>query len=120
MTRPWPLLSMGLIVGTYMGGVMLGVGPDWKILPGPYLVTAEARTQDPETLAAVRWAAAHLPAGSRIVADRVPADLLAGQASPVACDAPENGLEAAQLYFAHWGPQSDGDRQRAAHSLPVR
>jgi hypothetical protein len=99
------VLLMGLIVGTYMGGVMLGVGPDWKILPGPYLVTAEARTQDPETLAAVRWAAAHLPAGSRIVADRMPADLLAAQARLWPVMAPENGLEAAQLYFAHgWGP----------------
>jgi hypothetical protein len=97
---------MGLVVGTYMGGVMLGVGPDWSILPGPYLVSAEARTQDPETLAAVRWAAAHLPAGSRIVADRVPADLLAAQARLWPVMAPEHGLEAAQLYFAPgWGPE---------------
>jgi hypothetical protein len=99
------VLLMGLVVGTYVGGVMLGVGPDWNILPGPYLVTAEARTQDPETLAAVQWAAAHLPAGSRIVADRVPADLLAAQARLWPVMAPEHGLEAAQLYFARgWGP----------------
>jgi hypothetical protein len=99
------VLLMGLVVGTYMGGVMLGVGPDWSILPGPYLVTAEARTQDPETLAAVRWAAAHLPPGSRVVADRVPADLLAAQARLWPVMAPEHGLEAAQLYFAlGWGP----------------
>lgn len=97
---------MGLVVCTYMGGVMLGVGPDWIILPGPYLVTAEARTQDPETLAAVRWAAAHLPAGSRVVADRVPADLLAAHARLWPVMAPEHGLEAAQLYFADgWGPE---------------
>jgi hypothetical protein len=100
---PLVLLS-GLIAATYMGGVMLGVGPDWEILPGPYLVSAEARTQDPETLAAVRWAAEHLPAGSRIVADRVPADLLAAQARLWPVMAPEHGLEAASLYFADtWG-----------------
>jgi hypothetical protein len=124
------VLLMGLIAGAYMGGVMLGVGPDWSILPGPYLVTAEARTQDPETLAAVRWAAAHLPAGSRIVADRVPADLLAAQARLWPVMAPEHGLEAAQLYFARgWGPDQTAIAkglhisylyvdQRLADSLP--
>jgi hypothetical protein len=99
-----PVLLTGLVVGTYMGGIMLGVGPDWEILPGPYLVSAEARTQDPETLAAVRWASMHLPSGSRIAADRVPADLLAAQARLWPVLAPEHGLEAAQLYFADgWG-----------------
>jgi hypothetical protein len=97
---------LGLVVGTYMGGVMLGVGADWNVLPGPYLVSAEARTQDPETLAAVRWAAAHLPAGSRVVADRIPADLLAAQARLWPVMAPQHGLEAAQLYFADgWGSE---------------
>ncbi len=94
------VLAMGLMAATYMGGVMLGVGPDWNVLPGPYLVSAEARTQDPETLAAVRWAAAHLPPGSRIVADRVPADLLAAEARLWPVMAPEHGLQAAGLYFA--------------------
>ena len=98
------VVLMGLIGSVYMGGVMLGVGPDWNVLPGPYLVSAEARTQDPETLAAVRWAASHIPAGSRIVADRIPADLLAGEARLWPVMAPEHGLEAAQLYFADsWG-----------------
>ncbi len=40
---------IGLIGSIYMGGVMLGMGPDWNVLPGPYLVSAEARTQDPES-----------------------------------------------------------------------
>ena len=48
----------------------------------------------------------HLPAGSRIVADRVPADLLAGQGRLWPVVVPEHGLEAAQLYFAGtWGPR---------------
>lgn len=127
---PVAVLLMGLVVATYMGGVMLGVGQDWNILPGPYLVSAEARTQDPETLAAVRWAAAHLPAGSRIVADRVPADLLAAQARLWPVMAPQHGLEGAQLYFADgWGPEQTGIvrglhisylyvDQRLADSLP--
>lgn len=104
---PVALMSwIALLLITYMGGAMLGAGPNWEILPGPYLVSAEARTQDPETLAAVRWAAAHLPAGSRIAADRVPADLLAGQDQLWPVTSREHGLAAAWLYFpATWGPQ---------------
>jgi len=88
----------------YLGGVMLGGGADWEFLPGPYLVSADPRTQDPETLAAVRWAATHLPGGSRVVADRVPADLLASQARLWPVFVPEHGLEPAWLYFSTtWG-----------------
>jgi hypothetical protein len=97
---------MALFLIVYMGGAMLGAGPNWGILPGPYLVSAEARTQDPETLAAVRWAAAHLPAGSRIAADRIPADLLASQARLWPVISPEHSLVSTWLYFPDtWGPQ---------------
>ena len=113
---PVAVLLMGLVVGNIHGRSHAWRGADWNILPGPYLVTAEARTQDPETLAAVRWAAAHLPAGSRIVADRVPADLLAAQARLWPVMAPEHGLEASPTVLCAWvGPRSDRDRQRAAH-----
>ncbi len=95
---------IGLTSIIYLGGVLLGSGPDWERLPGPYLVSAEARTQDPQTLAAVRWAAAHLPAGSRIVADRIPAALLASEAQLWPLYFPERGLEWAWLYFPEtWG-----------------
>lgn len=96
-------LVLGLSL-VYIGGVALGAGPGWGLLPGPYLVSAEARTQDPYTLAAVRWAQAHLPAGSTVVADRIPADLLASEARLWPISAPEDGYEPAVLYFsATWG-----------------
>jgi hypothetical protein len=84
----------------YFGGVLLSSGPDWERLPGPYLAAADVRSQDSETLTAVRWAAAHLPPGSRIVADRTPADLLAGVAGMWPVSAPSKGLEPAYLYFS--------------------
>jgi hypothetical protein len=90
----------------YLGGVLLGSNPDWDRLPGPYLVSADFRSQDPETLAAVDWAATHLPAGSTVVADRSPAVLLASQARMWPVTQPQQGLVPAQLYFsATWGPQ---------------
>jgi hypothetical protein len=89
----------------YLGGVFLGGGPNWEYLPGPYLVSADFRGQDAYTIAAVRWAAIHLPPGSRVVADRIPADLLASEAQQWAVTTPSGNLEPALLYFSStWGP----------------
>jgi hypothetical protein len=108
--RPFrPAVLIVVIAGTavtYLGGILLGSNPDYTRLPGPYLVSADNRTQDPETLAAVAWAAAHLPTGVTVVADRVPADLLASQARLWPVTEPEQGLVPAQLYFSDtWEPQ---------------
>ena len=105
-----PAVLIALIGGTvvlYLGGTLLGSNPDWNRLPGPYLVSADFRTQDPETLAAVDWAATHLPTGSTVAADRVPAVLLgSSQARLWPVTQPQQGLEPAQLYFStSWGPR---------------
>jgi hypothetical protein len=104
-----PAVLIALIGGTailYLGGTLLGSSPDWNRLPGPYLVSADFRSQDPETLAAVDWAAIHLPPGSTVAADRVPAVLLGSQARLWPVTHPQQGLVPAQLYFsATWGPQ---------------
>jgi hypothetical protein len=96
----WLVPLIALTVLAYLGGVVLGSGPDWQYLRGPYMVSAESRTQDPETLAAVTWAASHLPAGSRIVADRIPADLLASEARMWPITSPSRDLQPASLYFS--------------------
>lgn len=105
--RPAVLIALiGATSVIYLGGVLLGSNPDWSRLPGPYLVSADNRTQDPETLAAVEWAATHLPAGSTVVADRVPAVLLASQARLWPETQPQQGLVPAHLYFSDtWGPR---------------
>jgi hypothetical protein len=105
-----PAVLIALIGGTavlYLGGTLLGSNPDWNRLPGPYLVSADFRTQDPETLAAVDWAATHLPVGSTVAADRAPAVLLgSGRARLWPVTQPEQGLVPAQLYFStSWGPR---------------
>ena len=85
--------------------ILLGAGPEWSFLPGRYLVSADSRTQDPETLAAVRWAATHLPPGSAVTADRVPSSLMASQTQLWPVTVPAHGLEPISLYFSSpWGP----------------
>ena len=105
--RPAVLMALiGVTTVIYLGGVLLGSNPDWNRLPGPYLVSADFRTEDPETLAAVDWAATHLPAGSTVVADRDPAVLLASQARLWPETSYQRGFVPAQLYFSPtWGAQ---------------
>ena len=104
-----PAMLVALVGGTaivYLGGTLLGSNPDWNRLPGPYLVSADFRSQDPETLAAVDWAATHLPVGSTVVADRLPAVLLGSQARLWPVTQRQQGFLPAQLYFsATWGRQ---------------
>jgi hypothetical protein len=103
-----PAMLIALIGGTaiiYLGGTLLGSNPDWNRLPGSYIPSADVRTQDPETLAAVGWAGRHLPTGATVVADRVPAVILGSkQLWPVTN--PLRGFVPARLYFSTtWGPQ---------------
>ncbi|NAZ83642.1 hypothetical protein GTR02_17660, partial [Kineococcus sp. R8] len=56
---------------TFLGGVVLGSGTVAAQLPGPFLVSADARSVDADNLAAADWQATALPPDSRIYADRV-------------------------------------------------
>ena len=105
--RPAVLIALiGVTAITFLGGILLGSSPDYSRLPGPYLPSADFRSQDPETLAAVDWAAAHLPTGSIVAADRDPAVLLLGQARMWPVSGPQQGFAPAQLYFSRtWGPE---------------
>ena len=80
-------LAVLLATGVFVGGHLMGSGPDWARLPGRYLVSADGRSMDAETLAAARWAVDGLPVGSRVAADRVSSVLLSAQAGCMACDA---------------------------------
>jgi hypothetical protein len=94
-----------LATGVFIGGHLMGSGPDWARLPGRYLVSADDRSMDSETLAAVHWAVNGLPLGSRIGADRVSSVLLASEAGlwPVMQD--DHGFTPTpDLYFSDkWG-----------------
>jgi hypothetical protein len=90
-------LTIGL---AYLGGILLGAGPSWALLPGSFMVVADSRSQDSQTLAAVKWADTHLAPGSHVVADRVPADLLSGEARLWPLLGPQNGADWASIYFA--------------------
>lgn len=93
-----------LAAAAFVGGYVLGSGPSWARLPGPYMAAADTRSMDAETLAAVKWSREALPAGSRIAADRVSSTLLAAQAGLWPVMTGPNGVDAPSLYVANsWG-----------------
>lgn len=98
-------LALVLATGVFVGGYLMGSGPAWIRLPGPYLVGADRRSMDPEMLAAVRWARDELPPGRLIGGDRVSSLVLGSQAGlfPVMNN---KVWEVPSLYFAdEWGPR---------------
>ncbi len=55
----------------FLGGVILEGGPGWSVLPGPYLVVADARSVEPEGIQAATWSLTYLGPDNRVGADRI-------------------------------------------------
>ncbi|MFL5690973.1 MAG: hypothetical protein ACJ795_04140 [Ktedonobacteraceae bacterium] len=67
--RAISLISGALIV-ILLGGVIVAVGPDLSAAPGPYMVSADARSVEPEGIEAALWSLIHLEPNNRIATDR--------------------------------------------------
>ena len=103
----------------FVGGYILGSGPTWSRLPGPYLVSADSRSMDSEMLAAVAWSRDNLQPGSRIGADRVNSTVFAAEAGvwPMV-EKPRPGYSFAVLR-RRLGPRRPRSRASAI-ALPLR
>lgn len=101
--------AITLAAGVFLGGYVLGSGPNWARLPGPYMAAADSRSMDAETLAAVKWAHGALPAGSRIAGDRDSSVLLASQAGLWPVMKGPSYVDAPALYAADGWGQTETD-----------
>jgi hypothetical protein len=77
LTRGRLVLALAGLLLVFVGQIVLGTGAPWGETPGPYLVSADARSIDRDNIAAAQWSAEHLASGSRVLADR-DSGLLAG------------------------------------------
>jgi hypothetical protein len=73
--RRWPRPSTaaacaGLAAVMLVGGVIVNTGSSARLLPGAYLVAADARSIEPQGVAAAAWARRALGPGHRFAADR--------------------------------------------------
>jgi len=55
----------------FVGGVILGAGPASALLPGPYEVTADSRSIEPEGIQAALWSHTYLKPDNRVATDRI-------------------------------------------------
>ncbi|HET9899596.1 MAG TPA: hypothetical protein VFR46_00785 [Actinomycetes bacterium] len=62
-------VPVALVTVIFAGGVVIGV-PVWARLPGPYLVGADQRSIEPESIASAEWTKANLGPNNRFLADR--------------------------------------------------
>ncbi|WP_375387381.1 hypothetical protein [uncultured Amnibacterium sp.] len=85
---------------TFLGGVVLGSGPASSQLPGPYQVSADARSVDADNVAAATWEATGLPDGSVVFADRTASLLAAADGEQDAVLHVATGLNLSPLLLA--------------------
>src|SRR6266849_5554459 len=71
------VMTMAVIAVLFMGQTIVGNGPPWARMPGPYLVSADQRSIEPESIAAAEWAHSYLGPGHRIASDRINTLLMA-------------------------------------------
>ena len=79
ITQIWPtrtltrrgitLITSGLAL-LLIGGILLQAGPGLTFLPGPYLVTADSRSIEPQGIEDALWASPHLGPNNPIYTDR--------------------------------------------------
>ncbi|NNN20983.1 MAG: hypothetical protein HKL80_03160 [Acidimicrobiales bacterium] len=87
--------------------MMLGSGPDWSYVTGPYIVGGDNRSIGQPSMDAATWASENLPINSNIAADRDNGALMAavGHLRPVT--AISGSLNVAPLYYSNSITSSD-------------
>ena len=65
------LVVLPALAAIFVGGIVFGAGTTAAQLPGRFLVSADSRSIDAQSLQAAEWLRDHLPGDSRVYADRV-------------------------------------------------
>lgn len=97
--RLWQIGFAVWVSVIFVGGAISG-WPPWARLPGPYLVSADTRSVEPEGILAARWAGYHLPAQSRIAADRINSLLMSVYGNQRAITHLSDKIYLAPVYFS--------------------
>ncbi|PRY15984.1 lipopolysaccharide biosynthesis protein [Kineococcus rhizosphaerae] len=98
----------------FLGGVVLGSGTVSAQLPGPFLVSADARSVDADNIAAADWMGRTLPPETRVYADRVSGLLVAADGGMFTVRHISTGIDASRLILDPEFGQDDVDLIRRA------
>jgi hypothetical protein len=101
-TRRWKstvLITCALAV-MFLGGTILGAGPSWSILPGPYLVAADSRSIEPEGIQAATWAQHYLGPDNRVATDRTNRLLMSTYGDQRVVTPSADNIDTAPVFFS--------------------
>ena len=90
------LLATGASV-VFIGSIVLGAGSISSQLPGPFRVSDDARSIDPDNLAAANWMAQNLTPGNVVYADRIGGLLAAADGNQFTVTHIGLGIDASRL-----------------------
>jgi hypothetical protein len=98
-SKAWTFALVAVSGVLLYGGVVTGSAP-WALHPGPYLVSADSRSVEPQGISAASWAGSYLGHGNRVAADRVNTLLMttSGHQWPVTTLA--SGVDVAPVFFS--------------------
>ena len=91
-------IILGAVSVICFGQLVLGGGQPWSLLPGPYLVSADNRSIEPEGITAAQWANTYLGTGQRVASDRINTLLMATYGGEQVVTGTSANLPAAQVF----------------------
>jgi hypothetical protein len=109
ITQFWPtrwltwkqttLITAALTI-LFLGGVIVGSGPPWALLPGKYLVTADVRSIEPEGIQAAIWAGSYLGPNNRVATDRINQLLMGVYGEQRIITGLQDNIEVSPIFFS--------------------
>ncbi len=109
ITQFWPVQRLNwkhtsllttVITVVFLGGIILGNGPASAILPGPYLVSADERSIEPEGIQSALWAYSYLGPNNRLTTDRVNQLLMSTYGNQRPVTPIEDTIDEAAIFFS--------------------
>ncbi len=94
-----PLITCAISV-VFLGGVILGAGPPWELLPGPYLVGAGEHSIEPEGVQASIWAGSYLGPNNRMATDLTNRILMSTYGDQRVVTQIEDNIDVTSVFFS--------------------
>ncbi len=96
-------ITLSIII---IGGIVLGAGPSLALLPGPYMVTADARSIETQGIQAATWTKNYLGPNKRIATDRINQILMGTYGDQQIITSIADRVEIAPIFLsAQFGPE---------------
>ena len=99
--KPMHMLVITLIASlVFLGGGIVGSGPSWRLMPGSYLVGADARSIDRESVQAALWFPEYLGLDNRIYTNSTNALLMNSFGNQHSVSIPADGVDISPVFYA--------------------